>query len=616
MAVQPGRTVTDSRNFMHLLTPEQLQLERNHSKKEMTRSRGEALVAACLELPAPPLPSPMKGADLDAAAHRAALTRPLAGGRAARRWQLDAPLKTLDGFFELRAGNAWNHEKKQAALEQELAAASEEVDGFDAAGRTRLMWAAMRGQYDCALRLLDAAASTEIQDIDGWTAVSWATAYGRADVLQLLVDRGADLEVPAENETKWTPFHYGCYMGKAECVRVLIMAGCKTDTKVKASIGKKRWTTGVELAGLQQTDEHTATVSVCKTVKSNEIQAAEDSARASAALEQAIRRKTHRFGKGNAVGDANVARTMAFSKLARLKPKMDKPMLAEHLTLSLVNKRRTLKMLADCGVSADINSTPRGNAISPDGPGWSRGVYLGIGGDAATSFVHARKVVVEAVEAAAAWMVETPDVLYVQLLSFHGWEPEEVLTTPEGVKRSPRGAAVRASDNGDLVRICRSAVAGATPFELVAHQIVLCTDHTIQLLFTVAEDSTQEGTAQPCPLNTLASDISAAVLKEGPRPKNESAFFYDEEMLLSPAGSMDVATASVASCVIGGCSPGTEKCDLSGVIEACKNASEKVRGVRVQVDELQLLQHTRKPYDCRLPDPRCCVWRSVQPLSG
>ena len=52
MAVQPSRTVTDSRNFMHLLTPEQLQLERNHSKKEMTRLRGEALVAACLELPA------------------------------------------------------------------------------------------------------------------------------------------------------------------------------------------------------------------------------------------------------------------------------------------------------------------------------------------------------------------------------------------------------------------------------------------------------------------------------------------------------------------------------------------------------------------------------------
>lgn len=37
MAVQPSRTVTDSRNFMHLLTPEQLQLERNHSKKDMTR---------------------------------------------------------------------------------------------------------------------------------------------------------------------------------------------------------------------------------------------------------------------------------------------------------------------------------------------------------------------------------------------------------------------------------------------------------------------------------------------------------------------------------------------------------------------------------------------------
>ena len=590
------RTVTDSRHYMHLLTPEQRALEQANTQKDMRRSRGEMMVEKCLELPPPPLENTLSKLG-------------------ARSWQLDAPFKTLDSYFELRAGNAWNHEKKQAAMQQELQSDADEVNGFDATGRTRLMWAAMRGQYDCALRLLDAGARLDIQDIDGWTAVTWATSYGRAELLQLLIDRGADLEIPAETETKWTPFHYGCFMGKAECVRALIRAGCKTDTKVKASIGKKRWTTGVELAQLQQTEEHAATVLVVNTVKSNEMQAAEDAARVSAALEHEIRVKTQQFGKGVAVADANIARAAAASTLSRVRVKMDKPLSADALKLSLVNKRRSDKMLADCGISTDVNSTPRGNAVSPDGPGWSRGVYLGIGGDAAATILTARKDVVEAVEAAAAWMIDLPDVLYVQLLAFHDWLPEHVQTTARGAKRSPRGSAARANDNEAFVRLCRSAVASATPFELVAHQVVLCADHTIQLMFTVAEDSTLEGGAQPCPLNTIASDVVTALLKEGPMPAHESSFFYDEATLLKPPPDNLKGNAStIASCVIGACAPGTQPCELSGVIDACKVASEQLAGLRVSVNELQLLQHTRYSHGGRLPDPRCCVWRSTQPL--
>ena len=590
--------VTDSHHFMHLLTPEQRALEQATSQQEMRQSRGERAVKKCLELPPPPLENTLSKLG-------------------ARRWQIDKPFKTLDDYFELRANNAWNHQKRQAALQEELHSSAEEVNAPDATGRTKLMWAAMRGQYDCAIQLLDAGASLNSQDIDGWTAVTWATAYGRAELLQLLIDRGADFEIPAETETQWTPFHYGCYMGKADCVRTLIKAGCKTDTKVKANIGIKRWTMGVELAQLQQTDEHKATVLVCNTVKSNEAQAAEDAARASAELQHAIQQKTQPFGKGISVADANMVRAAAASTLSRAVVRMNKPLTEDELKLGLVNRRRSVKMLADCGMSPDISSTPRGHVVYPDGPGWSRGLYVAIDGDAAVSIDAVRKDVVEAVEAAAAWMVEKPEALFVQLLLLHEWQPEDSQTTARGLQRSPRGSAARAADNEAFVRLCRTGVSGATPFELVADQVVLCSDYTIRLFFTVAEDSTLEGGAQPCPLNTLGADISAAMLNEGVLPRHETSFWYDEATLLNQSGNIRNARqgdSTMANCVLGSCSPGTQTCELSGVMQACKNATAQLAGMRVSVNQLHLLQHTRKPHGGRLPDPRCCVWKSVQPL--
>ena len=590
------RTVTDSRHFMHLLTPEQRAMEATASQKELRQSRGEQAVRKCLELPPPPLENTLSKLG-------------------ARRWQIDAPFKTLDSYFDLRADNAWSYEKKQMALQKELQTNPEEVNTPDATGRTKLMWAAMRGQYDSALQLLDAGADLNAQDIDGWTAATWATAYGRPELLQLLIDRGADFEIAAETETQWTPFHYGCYMGKAECVRTLIKAGCNKGTKVRANIGIKRWTTGVELAGLQQTDEHAATVLVCNTIKSNEAQAAEDASRASAAVQQAVQQKTQQFGKGISVADANVVRVAAASTLSTAVVRMDNALTNDELKLGLVNRRRLLKMLADCGMPADINATPRGQAVYPDGAGWSRGLYLAIEGDAAVSIEAARKDVVEAVEAAAAWMVEVPEALFVQLLPFHEWQAE--LPTTDKTKLSPRGPAARAADNEAFARLCRSGVSGATPFELVANQVVLCSDYTIRLFFTVAEDSTLEAGAQPCPLNALSADIAAAVLNQGALSPHEYSFYYDEATLLNPSGNTRdnrQANSTMAGCVIGSCSPGTQPCNLAGVVEACKKVSAQLSGLRVPVKQVHLLQHTRKPHGGRLPDPRCCVWRAVQPL--
>lgn len=58
-------------------------------------------VNKCLELPDTPLQNVLSKLD-------------------ARRWRIDTLFKTPDSDFELRAGNAWNHEKKRAALHQDL----------------------------------------------------------------------------------------------------------------------------------------------------------------------------------------------------------------------------------------------------------------------------------------------------------------------------------------------------------------------------------------------------------------------------------------------------------------------------------------------------------------
>ena len=319
-------TVTDSRHFMHLLTEEQRALEQQTADKELRRSRGEAQVMRCLELPPPPLGNTLSTLG-------------------ARKWQIDAPTTTLGlesfhGYFQMNSQSAWDHEKRQAALDEELEAGEGEVDAHDATGRTRLMWAAMRGQYDCALRLLDSGASMAHADIDGWTAVTWAAAYGQAELLQLLIDRGAQLEVPSETNG-WLPFHYACYMGKPACVRALIQAGVKTDGKVKANIGKKRWTTGIELAELQarSSEEHAAVIDIVNTVKSNEEQAAEDAAAASAELEAAIARKTAALGVGMTVAQANAARVGAAGREGADHLRLDEPMTPDELKNALVQKR-------------------------------------------------------------------------------------------------------------------------------------------------------------------------------------------------------------------------------------------------------------------------------------
>ena len=336
-------------------------------EEEIRRSRGEASVKRLAYLPPAPLVS--ASADLGSTGHSSGRDYPLAdllcaGHKYGRDYSDLASAAATSRHLYSQSGNAWDSQPKLQALAGELRQAGADIEGVDALERSRLMYAVMRGQYDCAVRLLDLGANIEKTDDDGWTALTWAAAYGQTDLVQLLVDRGANLEV--ESLKYWTPFHYACSMGHAECVAVLIRAGCDSSKRVRVYNMDEMFLSGKALAERQ---DHSPVLDVLETVVSD----AETSERAKAAdesrLKAEIAAQTDSFGGQLSCSTANERRLAAYDQIGEGYLSME-PMDAESLKTALVQKRRILKVLAD--------STQAGAAAEPcfpDGVGSSRGVY-------------------------------------------------------------------------------------------------------------------------------------------------------------------------------------------------------------------------------------------------
>jgi hypothetical protein len=209
---------------------------------------GARYVRNCLELPPLPLRDVLVdlgcaghpyGRDFTRIASAEASTRHLMANHAQNVWD-----QRVEAMADELAGNGGGEgdDGSGSGLTVEVPGAdADSVDVVDALGRSRLMWAAMRGQYACAAGLLDMGASVTMADLDGWTALIWAAAYGQAELLQLLIDRGSQLD--AKSEAGWAAFHYACFMGKAQSAAALIRAGYSTETKCKARAGANRWST-------------------------------------------------------------------------------------------------------------------------------------------------------------------------------------------------------------------------------------------------------------------------------------------------------------------------------------------------------------------------------------
>lgn len=64
--------------------------------------------------------------------------------------------------------------------------------GVDEYGRIPLHYAALDGDMDALVRLLEAGSSVDAQDDDGWTALHFAGQDGHSRIVQELLKRGAN----------------------------------------------------------------------------------------------------------------------------------------------------------------------------------------------------------------------------------------------------------------------------------------------------------------------------------------------------------------------------------------------------------------------------------------
>ena len=96
--------------------------------------------------------------------------------------------------------------------------------------RTRLMYAAWRGDTARVVWLLARGAPREAKDIfTGWTALHWASTNGHADAMRALLAAGANVEAVAAAFAGWRPLHTATLYGSVTAATLLLDAGADVN---------------------------------------------------------------------------------------------------------------------------------------------------------------------------------------------------------------------------------------------------------------------------------------------------------------------------------------------------------------------------------------------------
>lgn len=95
-----------------------------------------------------------------------------------------------------------------------------DVNASNADGETPLMMAALRGDFDWALRLLDRGAKVHQ---DGWSPIHYAATGPQVRVVGLLLDRGASIDALSPNRS--TPLMMAARYGTQASVELLLARG-------------------------------------------------------------------------------------------------------------------------------------------------------------------------------------------------------------------------------------------------------------------------------------------------------------------------------------------------------------------------------------------------------
>jgi ankyrin repeat protein len=100
------------------------------------------------------------------------------------------------------------------------------IDATNSSDETPLMMAALRGQTEWALRLLDRGARV---NRPGWTPLHYAASGPEVKVVALLLDRGALIEATSPNRT--TPLMMAARYGAEESALLLLARGASPRAK-------------------------------------------------------------------------------------------------------------------------------------------------------------------------------------------------------------------------------------------------------------------------------------------------------------------------------------------------------------------------------------------------
>lgn len=111
-------------------------------------------------------------------------------------------------------------ERSWSAAKALLASPSLDVNQLNSAGESALMLAALRGDKEWCLRLLERGARAQIP---GWSPIHYAATGPNAETVVLLLDRGADVDAASPNGS--TPLMLAARYGSEASVDVLLARG-------------------------------------------------------------------------------------------------------------------------------------------------------------------------------------------------------------------------------------------------------------------------------------------------------------------------------------------------------------------------------------------------------
>jgi len=100
------------------------------------------------------------------------------------------------------------------------------VDATNAADETPVMMAALRGNLEWTLRLLERGAQV---NRPGWTPLHYAASGPEIKLLTLLLDRGAAIEAPSPNRT--TPLMMAARYGPHDAAELLLSRGANARAR-------------------------------------------------------------------------------------------------------------------------------------------------------------------------------------------------------------------------------------------------------------------------------------------------------------------------------------------------------------------------------------------------